>query len=50
MENWMQSMLYGYESNDIFNADETRLFLNVSLIKLTFKNDKCHGEKHSKDV
>lgn len=39
-----------YDARNIFNADETGLFYNCLLNRtLTFKNDKCHGGKNSKE-
>jgi hypothetical protein len=42
--------LEGYKPNDIFNADETGIFLNLLPSKtLATRGDKCHGGKKSKD-
>ena len=39
-----------YNESDIFNADETGLFYKyLPDNTLTFKSDKCHGGKQSKD-
>lgn len=46
----LESFLNGYDPNDVFNADETGLFFKCLPDKtLTFKNEKCHGGKHSKE-
>lgn len=46
----LESLLNGYDPNDVFNADETGLFFKCLPDKtLTFKNEKCHGGKHSKE-
>ncbi|XP_047984684.1 tigger transposable element-derived protein 6-like [Leguminivora glycinivorella] len=46
----LKSLLNGYDPNDVFNADETGLFFKCLPDKtLTFKNEKCHGGKHSKE-
>ncbi|CAG4935600.1 unnamed protein product [Colias eurytheme] len=46
----LQDLLHGYEPDNIFNADETGLFFKYLPDKsLSFKNDKCHGGKHSKE-
>ncbi|XP_057340566.1 tigger transposable element-derived protein 6-like [Microplitis mediator] len=43
-------LLKDYELRDIFNADETGLFFKCLPDKsLIFKNEKCHGGKHSKE-
>ncbi|XP_054734760.1 tigger transposable element-derived protein 4-like [Anastrepha obliqua] len=42
-------LLEGYQARDVFNADETGLFFKcLPDNTLTFKNQKCHGGKHSK--
>lgn len=46
----LQSLLKDYEPKDVFNADETGLFFKCLPDKtLIFKNEKCHGGKHSKE-
>lgn len=46
----LPSLLKDYQEQDIFNADETGLFFKCLPDKtLTFKNEKCHGGKHSKE-
>ncbi|CAG9563419.1 unnamed protein product [Danaus chrysippus] len=48
--NELQSLLKDYEPKDVFNADETGLFFKCLPDKtLNFKNEKCHGGKHSKE-
>lgn len=45
----LPNLLKNYQAEDIFNADETGLFFNCLPDNiLTFKNQKCHGEKNSK--
>ena len=40
----------GYEARDIFNVDKTGLFFKLLPEKtLGFKNEPCHGGKHSKE-
>ncbi|XP_044576156.1 tigger transposable element-derived protein 4-like [Cotesia glomerata] len=52
-EEWISellSLLKDYEPRDIFNADETGLFFKCLPDKtLLFKDEKCHGGKHSKE-
>ena len=39
-----------YASQDVFNADETRLFWRLLPDKtFSFKGDQCHGGKKSKE-
>jgi hypothetical protein len=46
----LPSLIENYQPKDVFNADETGLFFKCLPDKtLTFKNEKCHGEKHSKE-
>ncbi|CAH0721898.1 unnamed protein product, partial [Brenthis ino] len=46
----LQSLLKDYELKDVFNADEIGLFFKCLPDKtLIFKNEKCHGGKHSKE-
>ena len=43
-------MIENYHARDIFNTDETGLFFKCLPDKtLTFKDEKCHGGKHSKE-
>lgn len=43
-------MLKNYEPRNVFNIDETALFFKCLPDKpFTFKKEKCHGGKHSKD-
>lgn len=45
----LPGLLNGYQERDVFNADETGLFFKcLPDNTLTFKNQKCHGGKHSK--
>lgn len=45
-----QCLVNSYNPNDVFNSDETGAFSKCLSDKtLTFKNDNCHGEKHSKE-
>ncbi|GFV57194.1 tigger transposable element-derived protein 4 [Trichonephila clavipes] len=50
---WQNSLLYlikEYEPRNIFNTDETGLFFKCLPEKtFTFKKEKCHGGKHSKE-
>lgn len=44
------SLLIDYDARDIFNADETGLFYKCLPDRtLTFKNEKCHDGKNSKE-
>ncbi|CAG4957237.1 unnamed protein product [Colias eurytheme] len=44
------NLLEGYEPDDIYNADETDLFFKCLPDKtFTFKGEKCHGGKQSKE-
>ncbi|XP_047505969.1 tigger transposable element-derived protein 6-like [Pieris napi] len=46
----LHNVVNDYDPNDVFNADETGLFFKCLPDKtLTFKNEKCHGGKHSKE-
>jgi hypothetical protein len=46
----LPSLLGGYEPCDVYNADETGLFINVLPDRnLVYKGESCHGGKHSKD-
>lgn len=48
--NKLANFLKNYESRSIFNADKTALFYKCLVDrKLIFKNEKCHGSKHSKE-
>ena len=54
VNDWKQTtlpiILRQYSPCDIFNCDETGLFWKVTPQRtLAFKNDSCHGGKHSKD-
>lgn len=43
-------LLKNYEPRNVFNTDETALFFKCLPDKtFTFKEEKCHGGKHSKD-
>lgn len=52
-ENWkneLSVLLEGYEACNVFNADETGLFYKCLPDRtMSFKNEKCHGGKHSKE-
>ena len=40
----------GYEQRDVYNAYETGLFFNLlSDRSLAYKEESCHGGKHSKE-
>lgn len=41
-------LLEDYQESDVFNTDETGLFFKWLPNTLTFKNQKSHGVKHSK--
>jgi len=46
----LQDLLKDYEPHNVFNADETALFYKCLPDRtMTFKNEKCHGGKHSKE-
>lgn len=46
----LKTLIENYEARDIFNTDETGLFFKCLPDKtLTFKDEKCHGGKHSKE-
>lgn len=46
----LPNLLEGYEPDDIYNADETALFFKCLPDKtFTFKGEKCHGGKQSKE-
>jgi hypothetical protein len=48
--NVLPNLLKNYRECDVFNADETGLFFRCLPDKtLTFKHEKCHGGKHSKE-
>lgn len=48
--NVLPKLLEKYEKHNVFNADETGLFFRCLPDKtLTFKKEKCHGGKHSKE-
>ena len=50
IEHTLPTLLDGYELKNVFNADETGLFYKLLPNKtLCFKNQPCHGGKHSKD-
>ncbi|XP_050522274.1 tigger transposable element-derived protein 4-like [Daktulosphaira vitifoliae] len=52
-ENWkvkLQYLLCEYDPKNVFNADETGLFFKCLPDRtLTYKNEKCHGGKLSKE-
>ncbi|KAL4098294.1 hypothetical protein QTP88_022932 [Uroleucon formosanum] len=49
-KNELFNLLVDYDARDIFNADETGLFYKcLPDSTLTFKNEKCHGGKNSKE-
>ncbi|XP_060859113.1 tigger transposable element-derived protein 6-like [Metopolophium dirhodum] len=46
----LQDLLCEYDPKNVFNADETGLFFKCLPVRtLTFKNEKCHGGKLSKE-
>ncbi|XP_044586102.1 tigger transposable element-derived protein 6-like [Cotesia glomerata] len=46
----LKDLLRDFEPENVFNADETALFYKCLPDKtLTFRDDKCHGGKHSKE-
>lgn len=46
----LQDLLCEYDPKNVFNADETGLFFKCLPDRtLTFKNEKCHGGKLSKE-
>lgn len=46
----LKTLIENYHARDIFNTDETGLFFKCLPDKtLTFKDEKCHGGKHSKE-
>ncbi|GBN71947.1 hypothetical protein AVEN_230166-1 [Araneus ventricosus] len=51
-EEWLSelpSLLKDYKADDVFNADETRLFFQCLPNKTSlFKSEECHGGKQSK--
>ena len=50
IEHTLPTLLNGYELKNVFNADELGLFYKLLPNKtLCFKNESCHGGKHSKD-
>lgn len=50
MRNVLPKLLVKYEAKNVFNADESGLFFRCLPDKtLTFKEDKCHGGKLSKE-
>lgn len=49
-ETMLVDLLQGYNPCDVYNADETALFFKCLPDKtLAFKNEKCNGEKNSKE-
>jgi len=52
-DTWMESLpslLGGYETCAVYNADKTGLFFNVLPDRtLAYKQESCNGRKHSKD-
>jgi hypothetical protein len=51
MHGWKVCHLYwgGYEPRDVYNAEEMGLFFNVLPDRtLVYKEESCHGGKHSK--
>lgn len=52
-EDWtgkLLKLIEGYESKNVFNADETGLFFKcLPAHTFSFKGEKCHGGKNSKD-
>ncbi|GFW16521.1 tigger transposable element-derived protein 6 [Trichonephila clavipes] len=49
-QNSLLDLIKEYEPRNILNTDETRLFFKCLPEKtLTFKKEKCHGGKHSKE-
>ncbi|XP_060865257.1 tigger transposable element-derived protein 6-like [Metopolophium dirhodum] len=50
LKNELIDLLVDYDARDIFNSDETGLFYKCLPDRtLTFKNEKCHGSKNSKE-
>ena len=46
----LKTLIENYHARDIFNTDETGQFFKCLPDKtLTFKDEKCHGGKHSKE-
>ncbi|XP_072155736.1 tigger transposable element-derived protein 6-like [Bemisia tabaci] len=46
----LRNLIASYSPDNVFNADETGLFFKCMPDKtLTFKEEKCHGGKHSKE-
>ncbi|GFU01880.1 uncharacterized protein TNCV_1523771 [Trichonephila clavipes] len=49
-QNSLSDLIKEYEPRNIFNTDETGLFFKCLTEKtFTFKKEKCHGGKHSKE-
>ncbi|GFW82733.1 tigger transposable element-derived protein 6 [Trichonephila clavipes] len=49
-QNSLSDLIKEYEPRNIFNTDETGLFFKCLPEKtFTFKKEKCHGGKHSKE-
>lgn len=49
-EKKLETLTENYEPHNIFNTDETGLFFKCLPDKtFTFKDEKCHGGKHSKE-
>ncbi|GFV31767.1 tigger transposable element-derived protein 6 [Trichonephila clavipes] len=49
-QNSLSDLIKEYEPRNIFNTDETELFFNCLPEKtFTFKKEKCHGGKNSKE-
>ncbi|GFW05436.1 tigger transposable element-derived protein 6 [Trichonephila clavipes] len=49
-QNSLSDLIKEFEPRNIFNTDETGLFFKCLPEKtFTFKKEKCHGEKHSKE-
>lgn len=50
LENCLPKLINGYSEENIFNADETGLFVKCLPNKtLAFRNETCHGGKSSKE-
>ncbi|GFT07877.1 tigger transposable element-derived protein 6 [Trichonephila clavipes] len=48
-QNSLSDLIKEFEPRNIFNTDETALFQVFARKTFTFKKEKCHGEKHSKE-
>ncbi|GFS99635.1 tigger transposable element-derived protein 4 [Trichonephila clavipes] len=49
-QNSLSDLMKEHEPRDIFNTDKTRLFFKCLPEKtFTFRKEKCHGGKHSKE-